>query len=77
MNDISNKRIFTSTNKKMGRLYAGPDLPRGAKIIGTITRNYFDTGALLLFEDGRLYQYNNGCLRTLPKLTATRSNEKG
>lgn len=58
----------------MGKLYAGPVIPCGARIIGTVTRNYIDSGALLLFEDGRLCQYNGGCLRTLPKLTTTRSN---
>lgn len=60
-------KITTTTNIKQGKLYAGPaPLPQGAKIIGTVTRDGYDTGALVELANGRQVQYNAGVIRNLP-----------
>ena len=49
------------------RLYTNT-LPAGSRAIGTITREGYDTGALVLIEATGLYvQINAGCLRRLPQ----------
>ena len=60
-------KITTTTNAKQGKLYAGPaPLPQGAKLIGTVTRDGYDTGALVELVNGRQVQYNAGVIRNLP-----------
>ena len=39
--------IKKTKNVKMGKLYAGLTLPEGAEIIGTVTRDTGETGALV------------------------------
>lgn len=60
------QKITTTNNVKQGRLYAGPTLPQGAKIVGTATRDGHDTGALVELPNGRQVQYNAGVIRNLP-----------
>jgi hypothetical protein len=60
--------MTTTADKKVGGFYAGASLPQGAKIIGTVTRNGGDTGALLMLQNGRQVQYNGGVIRSLPGL---------
>jgi hypothetical protein len=50
------------------RLYWGPyPLPPHSECIGTITRNGFDTGALIRFPSTGVYVQGNGVLRSLPQ----------
>ncbi len=60
-------QITTTDNIQQGKLYAGPTLPQGAKIIGTVTRDGTDTGALLEMPDGSQVQYNAGVIRRIPR----------
>src|SRR3990167_4644943 len=49
------------------RLYTNP-LPPGRRAIGTVTREGYDTGALVLIEATGLYvQANAGAIRSLPQ----------
>jgi hypothetical protein len=61
------KNIIKTKNIKLGKLYAGPYIPKGSKIIGTVTRRGYDTGALLILASGIEVQYNAGIIRSLPK----------
>lgn len=59
--------ITTTNNTKQGKLYVGPaPLPQGAKLTGTVTRDGYDTGALVELANGRQVQYNAGVIRNLP-----------
>ena len=58
--------ITKTRNIKMGELYAGPTLPEGATIIGTVTRGTGETGALVRLANGREVQYNAGVIKGLP-----------
>ena len=49
------------------RLYTNT-LPANSRALGTVTREGYDTGALVLIEATGLYvQVNAGCLRSLPQ----------
>jgi hypothetical protein len=52
-------------NKKMGRLYAGCTLPDGAVLLGTVTRDSGESGALVQLGSGVEVQYNAGVIRSL------------
>jgi hypothetical protein len=41
-------------------------LPDGAKIVGTVTRDGYDTGAYIELTNGQRVQYNAGVIRRLP-----------
>lgn len=58
--------IHTTQDKDAGRKYAGPTLPDGATLVGTVTRGETDTGALVELNNGQLVQYNAGVIRRLP-----------
>lgn len=47
------------------RLYS-PINPEGADPLGTVTRDGYDTGALVRLRSDRLVQVNAGVIRTLP-----------
>mgnify|MGYP003594287507 CR=1 FL=1 len=51
------------------RMYWGPSpLPLNSRVLGTVTRDGFDTGALILVEATGLYvQGNAGAIRSLPQ----------
>lgn len=55
--DLGGKwRIYTNT------------IPLNSRAIGTITRDGYDTGALVIINETGLYvQVNAGCLRNLPQ----------
>ena len=57
--------LTTTHNVTQGRLYAGP-VPEGAEILGTVTRDGTDTGALVRLANGRRVQINAGAVRALP-----------
>jgi hypothetical protein len=49
------------------RLYA-PTLPEHSRALGTVTRDGYDTGALIQFEETGIYvQGNAGAIRSLPR----------
>jgi len=59
--------IYTTTDFAAGKLYTGSSpIPAGSKIIGTITRENGEMGALLLLKNGKQVQFNAGVIRRLP-----------
>lgn len=52
----------------LGRaLWGAMPLPQGADYVGTVVRDGYDTGALLLLPSGIYVQGNAGSVRTLPQ----------
>jgi hypothetical protein len=59
--------MTTSENIARGRLFWGGGLlPPGAKIIGVVTHENGEAGALIQMPDGRYIQGNGGVLKLLP-----------
>lgn len=56
----------TTINTQQGGLYAGPTLPQGGVLLGTVTRDVGVTGALVSLPSGQYVQWNAGVMRTLP-----------
>ena len=57
----------TTGDAKTGKLYWGNmPLPQGAEILGTVTRETGETGALIKLPTGIYVQGNAGALRSLP-----------
>lgn len=55
-------------NKRQGKMYWGAmPLPQGAELVGTVTRNGYDAGALLKMATGIMTQGNAGVMRSLPQ----------
>lgn len=61
-----NEMLTKTKDTKMGKLYAGLTLPKGATIIGTVTRDTGETGALVRLANGQEVQYNAGVIKSLP-----------
>ena len=57
------------TLSKLGkwRIYWTGPLPDGAEALGTVTRDGYDTGALLRMQTGVYVQGNAGAIRSLPQ----------
>lgn len=67
MNKTMNNITINTTGK--WQLYWGPSpLPQNSKALGTVTRDGYDTGALILIETTGLYvQGNAAMIRSLPQ----------
>lgn len=60
-------KLETTTDTTKGRLYWGAmTLPQGSELIGTVTRETGETGALIKLPTGIYVQGNAGALRSLP-----------
>jgi hypothetical protein len=59
--------VITVSATGKWRLYWTSPLPDGAEAIGTVTRDGYDTGALILMPTGVYVQGNAGALRSLPQ----------
>lgn len=56
----------TDRGLELAHMYAGPaDPPEGTEILGLVTRDTGEIGALLVFRSGYYVQYNAGVIRTL------------
>ncbi len=59
-------KITISTTASPHLYWSGP-LPAGAEFCGTVTRDDYDTGALIRMRTGTYAQGNAGAIRTLPQ----------
>ena len=58
----------TTGDIKIGKMHWGAlPLPLGAELIGTVTRETGETGALIKMPTGVMVQGNAGAIRSLPK----------
>ena len=61
----------TTEDVKTGKLYWGEmPLPEGAELLGTVTGETGETGALIRMARGNLVQGNAGAVRSLPNMEA-------
>ena len=59
----------TTNDKKLGKMYWGAmPLPQGAELLGTVTRDTGEAGALIKMARGNTVQGNAGAIRSLPNL---------
>ncbi len=59
--------VETTDDKNKGKLYWGAmPLPKNAEMVGTVTRDNSETGALIKMPTGKLVQGNAGVIRSLP-----------
>ncbi len=62
--------VETTDDKKKGKLYWGAmPLPKNAELVGTVTRDNSETGALIKMPTGKLVQGNAGVIRNLPTIS--------
>lgn len=57
--------ITYSKNGKWKLYWGGMPLPAGGEALGTVTRDGFDTGALIRLASGQYVQGNAGSIRSL------------
>ena len=65
----------TTDDIKTGKLYWGAmPLPQGAELVGTVTRETGETGALIKMARGNMVQGNAGAIRSLPPMRGKNKN---